>query len=302
MFKSTKYWNDKYKNGENISLAMREEININYNSEEIIEMSYELQSGSYINGMKDETLKNYRKNYSNELSSIIKNLSSVTSILEVGIGEGTTLSGVMNNFPKEVKFYGFDLSWSRVAYAKKWLNSLSFYNHSLCTGNLSDIPFLDNSIDIVYTSHSIEPNRGREEEILRELFRVTNKYLILLEPAYELTNDENRNRMDNHKYCKNLVLTAENLGYKVIKHELFKHNARESNPTAITIIEKNSEAKSLEEEPFACPLYKTKLGKEVDCYYSEEAMSIYPIVNGIACLRKENKILATKYKEITENE
>ena len=32
-----------------------------------------------------------------------------------------------------------------------------------------NIPLLDDSVDIVFTSHAIEPNRGREKQILKEL-------------------------------------------------------------------------------------------------------------------------------------
>jgi len=296
--KSAKYWNDEYKNGKNISLLMREEKNIDYNSKDVIEMSYELQSGSYIEDMKNYKLSIYYQEYTLEIANIIKSLCQSNSILEAGIGEASTFYGVVNNLDNDVKCYGFDLSWSRIAYANKWLASNEMTKHSLCTGNLLDIPFLDNSIDVVYTSHSIEPNRGNEKEILKELFRITNKYLVLLEPAYELTNDENRARMDRHKYCKGLEKTAKELGYNVIKHELFKYNANPLNPTSLIIIEKNKHAKSNDLNVFACPKHKTTLIRNKDCYYSTEAMSIYPIVDNIPCLRVENSILAVKYEEL----
>ena len=75
-----------------------------------------------------------------------------------------------------------------------------------------NLPLLDNSIDIVYTSHSMEPNGGHEEELLAELYRVTNNYLILLEPAYEFASEEARARMRKHGYVTNLYETAKRLG------------------------------------------------------------------------------------------
>jgi ubiquinone/menaquinone biosynthesis C-methylase UbiE len=296
--KSAKQLKEHYKNGQNISQLMREERKIDYNSDEIIEMSYELQSGSYSRAMAKDSYKDHKNKYSKELTDTISYLCNPKSILEVGIGEATTFSGVIKNLPKIINCFGFDLSWSRVAYAKKWLDSLNIKNHKLCTGNLLDIPFLENSIDVVYTSHSIEPNGGKEEEILKELYRVTNKYLILLEPGYELTNEENQKRMDKNKYCKNLEKISKLLGFKVLKHELFKHSINSMNPTAITIIEKNSDKQEAISNPFACPKYKTVLVKYDDCYYSDEALSVYPIVNGIPCLRVENSILASKFSEV----
>ncbi|MGC8667667.1 MAG: methyltransferase domain-containing protein [Chthonomonadales bacterium] len=141
--------------------------------------------------------------------------------MESGVGEATTLSGVLRGLQSEVSSFGFDLSWSRVAYAKRWLHSQGVFDTTLCTGNLLHIPFADNSIDVVHTSHSIEPNGGNEEPILQELFRVTRRFLILLEPGYELADDEAKRRMDSHGYCKNLKGIAQSLGYDVLEHRLF---------------------------------------------------------------------------------
>ena len=299
MKQNPKYWAQEYKNGKNVSYEMKKVYQEENNTKEIIEMSYDLQSGSYIEGMKNKDYKKHKNEYSKELAKIIKNLCKVKTVMEAGVGEGTTLSGVIQNLQKNIIFYGFDISLSRLFYAKKWLESLSLKNHSLCTGDLINIPFLDNSIDIVYTSHSIEPNRGQEKEILKELFRVTNKYLILLEPAYELTNDDNRKRMDYHGYCKNLLGTSESLGYEIVKNEIFKYSANELNPTAITIIKKNNN-KKFKKNPFACPQTKSKIKKYKDGWYSNESLSIYPIIDNISCLRVENKILSTKYKKFNK--
>lgn len=155
----------------------------------------------------------------------------------------------------------------------------------------------DNSIDVVYTSHSIEPNGGYEEPILRELFRITRKFLILLEPGYEIAGDEARRRMEAHGYCRNLKGTAESLGYRVLEHKLFPLTANPLNPTALTIIQKDATG----EPPshiLACPRFKTPLEELGGMLFSPEALLVYPVVGGIPCLRIENGIVASKYKEV----
>lgn len=230
-----------YKQGQNISAFLRKEMSVEHNTREIIEISYDLQTGSYIDAMKDEKMSKHQKEYTREIAATILSLHEPKSILEAGIGEATTLSGVLQNTQSEIRAYGFDLSWSRVAYARKWLNSKGFNKTLLCSGDLFNIPFLDNSVDVVYTSHSIEPNGGNEEPILRELYRVAGKFLILLEPGYELASDEARQRMDSHRYCKNLKGISDSLGYDVLEHKLFPHTSNPLNPTALTIIRKDND-------------------------------------------------------------
>ena len=159
-----------------------------------------------------------------------------------------------------------------------------------------DIPFLDNSIDVVYTFHSIEPNGGNEESILKELYRVTKKYLILFEPDYNGTNEKNRARMDSLGYCKDLKKIALKLGYNIVLEKKFINNLNENNPTNIIIIKKDTSIRTEENQNiYACPKYKTplKLYKN-QAYYSEKSLLMYPIIDNIPCLRIENGILSSK--------
>lgn len=293
-----------YEQGNNVSALLRKEKGLQNNTDEIIEIAYDLQAGSYVAAMDSPEVVEYKKNYTSEMARIILSLAGLNSsslepmtMLEAGVGEATTLSGVLQQLTVDVSGYGFDLSWSRVAYAKKWLNTQGVSNVDLCTGNLFDIPFADNSIDLVYTSHSIEPNGGNEEAILRELFRVSRKYLILLEPGYELADDASRRRMDAHGYCKNLKGISESLGYHVLRHNLFPVTLNPLNPTAITIIKKDCDAMP-PSNILACPKYKTSLEEIGGMLFSPEALVAYPIVGGIPCLRIENGIFASKYKDI----
>lgn len=290
---------NKYINGDNISSILRKKQNLSFNTREIIEISYDLQTGSYINALQDKEYEIYKEYYTKKIARIIQSLCKPTSILEAGVGEATTLSGVVNELDTEVDAYGFDISWSRVMYGKNWLQSHNVKNVKLCTGDLFNIPFLDNSIDVVYTSHSIEPNGGNEEAILKELYRVTKKFLILLEPGYELASSEAKERMDYHGYCKNLKETSVSLGFDVLEHSLLSRSATKLNPTALTIISKEiNDSYSYPNTVFACPKYKTPLKEISNMLFSPDALMVYPLVGGIHCLRIENGILASKYEEL----
>lgn len=286
-----------YKQGKNITQLLREEHGVEHNTDEIIEIAYDLQTGSYIAAMENAEMEKHKQEYTAEIAKTILSLCEPASVLEAGVGEATTLSGVLKNLGSNVSGYGFDLSWSRVAYAKRWLRENGVDDVTLCAGNLFHIPFADNSIDVVYTSHSIEPNGGNEKPMLQELFRVARKFLVLLEPGYELASEEARKRMELHGYCKNLQGFSEDLGYKVLSHKLFPFTANPLNPTAITIIEKQ-----VDSEPpshvLACPKFKTPLEELGGMLFSPEALVVYPIIGGIPCLRIENGVFASKYKEI----
>jgi ubiquinone/menaquinone biosynthesis C-methylase UbiE len=291
-FKLLQKLKEIYSNGQNIIQYLKSISNDNQNNIEDILISYDIQSGIYIKYF----LKDYeiRKKNGESIAKVIETLADFDSLLEVGIGEATTLSPLVKKLIKKPKnLMGFDISWSRLKYAQHFLRDFNIQDVELFTGNLFEAPLLDNSVDIVYTSHTIEPNRGKEEEALKELYRITKKYLILLKPAYEFANENAKQRMKNHGFITNLYGTAKKLGYKIIEYRLFNYQWKpEVNPTGLIVIEKKPKFET--QCNLVCPITKTKLLKYNDSFlYSKEGMLAYPILEGIPCLLKENAILAT---------
>jgi hypothetical protein len=288
-----------YKRGENISALLRKEQLNSQNTERIIEVSYDLQTGSYIADMERDKRRHLKVQYAAEIADIIRSLCTPKSLLEAGVGEATTLAEVLGGLKiGGLCVFGFDLSWSRVAYAKRYLADRGFSDVILCTASLFQIPLSDSSVDVVYTSHTIEPNGGNEEPILKELYRVAGKYLVLVEPGYELADEEAQKRMRTHGYCRGLKETAERLGYEVVNQHLLSCFDNLLNPSAVTVIRKEGPPRARNTE-WVCPEFKTALEPINGMLFSAEALAVYPVVGDIPCLRIENAIVASKYKEMS---
>jgi ubiquinone/menaquinone biosynthesis C-methylase UbiE/uncharacterized protein YbaR (Trm112 family) len=285
-----------FNEGGNVMEYFRNVNESSENSLEAIKISYDLQAGSYIKFFLEN--QEYNALYTQAIASVIENLGEVNSICEVGVGEATTFANMITKLKHRPEHnLGFDISWSRIGYGRKFANSVGLTNAQLFTGNLFQIPLADNSVDVVYTSHSIEPNGGREEDALRELCRVASRYVVLLEPAYELANEESQKRMTHHGYVKGLKKTIENIGYKVIEYRLFEHISNPLNPTGLIVVEiqpNNAPATPI----FCCPVTGAHLEKKNDCYYAAESFLAYPIVGGIPCLLAENSILASHFNSL----
>lgn len=180
--------------------------------------------------------------------------------------------------------------------AKLFAEENGFNNVNLFVGDLFSIPLLDNSVDLVYTCHAIEPNGEKEIDILKELYRVSRKYLILLEPTYELASEEAKQRMKEHGYITNLYQSAVDLGYEMEEYSLYGMNSNPLNPTGFLVIKKKV-VKTEKNGGLCCPWTKTKLELIDDAYYSKKSLLAYPVIGGIPCLTKQNAVVATKFLE-----
>jgi len=284
-----------YERGENIIQLLKKDEHQVSNSVEDILVSYDLQAGSYTASFRKRV--DYVKSYASAIEKVItKYAPRFDSIMEAGMGEATTLANVLKSF-KEIPqhSFGFDISWSRVKYGNLFLNELGVPHCQTFVGDLFNIPLTDNSVEIVYTSHSIEPNSGKEKEILRELYRVTSRYLILLEPCYELGSPEAKKRMEKHGYITALQQSIQELGYDVKEFRLFDIYSNPLNPTGLTVISKDNKKSSPASEPFACPWTKTGLVNLKGAYYSHQSLLAYPVIDNIPCLLKTNAVVATHF-------
>lgn len=260
-------------------------------------ISYDFQAGSYIEIANNNP--EYIENYTTALSAYINNLGNFESIIEVGVGEATTLIPVINKLhTRPADILGLDISLSRILFAKKYAIENKISHIKFFVSDLFSIALRDNSVDIVFTSHAIEPNGGKEKEALEELYRITKKYLILLEPIYEFASEIGKKRMTEMGYIKNLYKTAVDLGYKVILYKEFDFVMNDLNPTGILIIEKDTDLNKSNSVDLVCPLSHTELIQHNNCsLYSKSSLLAYPIIKNIPILLSSNAIIATHLNE-----
>jgi len=215
------------------------------------------------------------------------------SFLEAGTGEGLIL-GLLdpNKIKNKPKVFGFDLSLSRLLFAQKYLAERK-RNVTLFCANMTNIPLPDDSIDIVCTVMSMEPNHGREREILAELFRVTRRYLMLIEPTYELGSAQTKRHIIQHGYVRDLPNHITKLGYKIATHEYlgFSHP---DNENALIVAEKREKLPTTRNVKFVSPISEKSLEKHENYLYCKEDGYVFPIINKIPCLVKENAVLASQ--------
>ncbi|MFY9300365.1 MAG: methyltransferase domain-containing protein [Candidatus Nitrosotenuis sp.] len=284
-----------YAKNQNIMKYLRAKNKTTLNSPEIISYSYDLQAGSYLEKLKDAKFRTTRQKIGTKISKIISEFGA-QSVLEAGVGEANTLYYVMNSqSSKNCQYFGFDISLSRLLYANKYLSKLQKRNSRLFCSELSNIPLIDNSIDLIYTFHAIEPNHGKEKAILNELLRVARNHLILIEPSYELGSAATKKHIIEHGYCRNIPKIIKQLGHSIQTHELFKFSDR-NNEHAITIVEKNKKKtpKEVPQSIFVSPISHKPLFRYKECWYCKDDGYAYPIIHNVPCLLKENAILVSK--------
>ena len=290
----------EYANGNNVMQYAKNRINSDLNELEVIQIAYDLQAGSYIDFAKSDLDRSARwcKQAADILAPMVDNS---TTLLEVGCGEATTLQGVLNHLKTSPeRSLGFDVSWSRCSYANGWL-ARNRVVADIFAANLFEIPLEDSSIDIVYTSHSLEPNGGNELAALKELIRIAKRAVVLIEPIYELGEVSEQQRMTEHGYVKGLKRYAESLEVSVIEHRLLDFRMNPLNPSGLMILEKvPAKDEAIRDSFWRCPLTNTSLKRLHDCFYSEETGIAYPILGGVPVLIKERAIVASAYTRNSE--
>ncbi|MEQ1621784.1 MAG: class I SAM-dependent methyltransferase [Methylococcales bacterium] len=290
-----------YARGENAMEYARQTTHSLGNTPEATLIAYDLQAGTYIAGARANPEANAR--WCSQLAALLNPfVSRQSSILEVGCGEATTLAGVVSYLSHKPKHaLGFDISWSRCAHGIKWLEEKSVAAE-LFVGDLFEIPLADASVDVVYTSHSLEPNGGREEAAIKELLRVARYAVVLIEPLYELASADAQARMQSHGYVRGLKETAEKLGTSVSKYRLLEYCGNPLNPSGVVLIEK-SITKSLGDIDlqWRCPLTHSRLLANSAAYYSPETGVVYPVLAGIPLLRSNHAIVASAFSGTHSN-
>lgn len=291
---------DAYRRGRNVMQTYNAGTGSGDNSPEAIEIAYDLQAGQYIRNHAGEP--DYYAAYTDEQAALLDvHFPNVESLLDAGCGELTNTALLFSKLAGVRDLLAFDLSWSRVHLGLDHFRSVVDADCARRTrafvGEISRIPLPDNSVDVVMTSHALEPNHGREAALLAELLRVSRRGLLLFEPSYELGDAAQRANMEQHGYVRDLPAHCARLGAIVDEHAFTDVNYNPLNRTAVTVVRKpDSQVRNA--PVFVDPVSHGALcfDDEDRVYFSPEQGVVYPTLRGIPVLRASAALLATGFE------
>lgn len=280
-----------YERGENITRMLNRD---GCNDVEAIEITYDLQAGSYTQGVLDDP-EGFLRRCEAMAELLTDHIRPLDVLLDCGTGEMTTLSGLSQYLPLGVRLLAFDASLSRLnagsRFAERFMSVPT--RVGLFAAYMECIPLMADSVDVVFTSHALEPNHGRETQLLTELLRVCRRKLVLFEPSYEDNSEQGKARMRQLGYIRDLTSHILAAGGHLVARVALPDPVNPLNPTYCHVIEKVpiQHGASLDVPRFVCPRSNQVLERREGYLWSRQGGFAYPIINGIALLRERDAIL-----------
>jgi ubiquinone/menaquinone biosynthesis C-methylase UbiE len=156
-------------------------------------MSNRINGNYYSANFRKHTYDNalhqwHLKVFMNRLNEMVR-LASPRSVLDAGCGEGFVLSFLKSENPR-LDLTGTDLSHSAIEYARKHFSEVGDFRQ----GNIYELPFEDDSFDLVICSEVLE-HLDAPEKAIRELKRVSRQHVLItvpLEPYFQWLNNIGR--------------------------------------------------------------------------------------------------------------
>lgn len=286
----------KYKKKQNIQLFLK---NKTFSNSEITKLAYDIQSGSYIKFFKKLNKEKKANVYFPLIKAINDNFKNVKTILDFGCGELTTSSYIFKNLNYKIKkYYANDISFNRLLVGsnelKKKLTKKNYNKFKIFCNSDNNLPFKNNSIDLVLTVHALEPNNKYKYKILDELLRVSKLGVILMEPHYEISNVKQKKRMIRFDYIRGIekILKLKKIKYHIIQKKFHLNNL---NKSSIFVL-KNNLIKKKQRDNFVDPIKKNDLIKKDNFLYSKKTFRAFPIINDIIIFNEDSQIFLPNLK------
>ena len=168
---------------------------------------------------------------------IIKLIEKINpkSVLDIGCGNGERLFHLACIFPN-IEFTGLELTEGGVEAAKEIqkidtiskplidsspikLKDLSAHKKiNFICANSKNIPFQDNSFDLVYTSLALEQMEKIRKQAISEIYRVCNKYTSFYEPFKDYNNNfPYLAYILSQSYFRGSLKDLNDLGFKILQ-------------------------------------------------------------------------------------
>lgn len=174
--------------------------------------------------------ENNVSNYNEEFAKFIHDLATslrCQSVLEVGCNIGNDLM----LFTDTIDVHGIDLNDNAIKKAKEKHPSFKFQKSSVI-----EIPYPDASMDFVFTHNVL--NYVSDDEMpqaVKELFRVSNKYIINCESFEE--NESSIEKEDTAVKHRNMLKRWSDFKVRIISH-VDMHEEIDPNKPRFTLVKK----------------------------------------------------------------
>lgn len=278
-------------------------------SPSIVEDQYDRVAGSYIQDnfyrdrirfavvdgavAKISSIENMKKIRS-EIRTILSDLEFET-VLEVGVGELTTIGDIYAGFGPDIACYGIDLSLNRLLHGLKEFEKRHESRPIVAKANALKLPFPDDAFDLVITRHTLEQMPGIFEEAIDEIVRVSRRHIVLLEPSFELGSVAQKLKMLDRDYVRGIPRFLSRRRDITSKPAyLMQNSANPLNHTACYRLEKKSSVGHESHQDvvaFVCPKTKTPLRHCGDHYRNANGDRAYPIIDGVPILDVDHSFL-----------
>ena len=288
-----------------LKIKYRKKINIQkylknrkFNNDTSINISYDIQSGSYINFFNTLSKRKIKEVYFPIIREFENNFKNCKTLLDFGCGELTTSSFIIKELSGKIKkYFACDNSLNRLYlgnnYIKKRLTKKDYKKLTIfCNANIK-LPFKNNSIDLVLTIHSLEPNNKNKNLIIDELLRVSKYGLLLMEPHFEQSNKRQQRRMKKYNYIKGIkkILVEKGCNVEIIKKD---YHLNSLNRSSIFIVKKSKKAKVHNNYKFVDPVNQKELEVIDGFLYSKENFRLYPRFGKIHIFNEFSRLFLPK--------
>ena len=280
-----------FKDGRNVIAEAQASVGQGISAQDAIEMAYDLQAGSYVEAVSAPERQVQQIAWGRRVAGILDELG-VRSACEAGVGEATTLAHIANAAGPGTVFSGFDVALSRILYGRDYLRAKGAEARLFCA-DLLQIPLAAGAVDAVITNHSLEPNGGQEGVMLAELVRVAARYLVLIEPDFDLAGAEQRERMTRHNYIRGLPGHLKSFPGRILRHEAWPFCPNPLNKASLIVFEKRHHAPARATFDFVAPVTKLPLTMAGGFLFCAAEGLLYPMPFGVPVLRDECAIICT---------
>jgi SAM-dependent methyltransferase len=248
---------------------------------ETISILYEFQSGTYTKDSDENPA------YINAFTSeIVETLSSFIdksmTVLDCGTGEGTTIIPILKKLGMQ-SGYGIDASISRVLWAQRNA-AVAGINLNLAVSDLGQLPLTDNAVDVVVTIHALEPNHGRERELIKELGRVARRFMFLIEPDFEKASNEQKERMMKLRYVRGLDEALKECNFRILDKVPIVNNSNELNVAQLTVVDTGKTKQEKSKTTWVDPIHREELTPYMNGLRSTLGLW-FPLVDSIPLLK-----------------